>query len=456
PLLLLLLARGNWFWYLFFFVAVFFSSLIATQMLKDDADFVFYLIFTRAWELAAGSIVALCMVQKKIKPNDTLAIIGLIFILYAAFTFNESKGAAGTLLLIPVIGSAMMILFTAKESLFGKTLSLKPVVFIGLMSYSLYLWHIPLLVFYHYIAEQNFHIVAYILILFLLSYFSWRFVEKPFRSRSVIPIQTLTIFILCLSVPLVGLGLWGHKNGGFPERTAFFEAMRVNNGYGLECNGNSDINEQCSSSKTPKTAVLGNSYSMVLVKHLDNESSTGLVQLTQDSCAIGYIDNIKDAGHIKCGDFFTKAVNTILTTPSIKQVVISSNFDKELSNKKYEQSFRELLLDLSKKEVIVVGPTPSAPVHVGQCLWKAKIFNNNNQKSCDFTPSPDFHQNIISLSKYLGPFEHVTFIDITQAICLNGVCKMSLGEQDAMYTDTGHLSYSGAAAVLDFHLATEL
>ncbi|MCV5389930.1 SGNH hydrolase domain-containing protein, partial [Escherichia coli] len=87
----------------------------------------------------------------------------------------------------------------------------------------------------------------------------------------------------------------------------------------------------CSSAPQPAIAVLGNSHSMVYVKRLSEVTPTGVVQLTQDSCAVGYVDILEAAGSISCRQFFNEAVDTILSTPSIRRVVISSNFNKELS-----------------------------------------------------------------------------------------------------------------------------
>ncbi|WP_045497035.1 acyltransferase family protein [Vibrio hyugaensis] len=451
PLLLMLLARNKVMSYLTFFIGVFLLSLMTVWYASGDPDFAFYMIFSRAWELAAGSMLALVMRKTVVKPNNTLAMIGIVLVMASALLFDKSKDGAGIMLMIPVIGTALIILFSASDNICGKTLSLKWVVFIGLISYSLYLWHIPLLVFYRYVltAGQEFSFLTYVGILSLLSYITWRFVEKPFRSRRKIGMKTLTASLILMTMPLLTFGFIGHTSGGFPDRNAFFEAMRVNNGYGLACNGNTEVNESCSSSSEPTVAVLGNSHSMVFVQQLAYETPTGVVQLTQDSCAVGYVDVTPGVSGQSCNDFFTDSIETIVNTPSIRQVVISSNFGKELSTQSYRASFTQLLNGLKDKEVVVFGPTPSAPFAIGECLWKVRLFGEEKGTECDFAPKRTHQQNITMLAQYFEQFEHVEFVDLTDYICQKGNCTMKIGTNNAMYTDASHLSYKGAEVVLN-------
>ncbi|WP_045419653.1 acyltransferase family protein [Vibrio jasicida] len=450
PLLLMLLARNKIMSYLAFFIGVFLLSLMTIWYASGDPDFAFYMIFSRAWELAAGSMIALIMRKTNVTPNNTLAVIGVVLVMASALLFDKSKDGAGLMLIIPVIGTSLIILFSANQNTCGKVLSLKWIVFIGLISYSLYLWHIPLLVFYRYVltAGQEFSFLLYVGMLSIMSYMTWRFVEKPFRSRRKIGMKTLTASLVLVTMPLLTFGFIGHTSGGFPDRNAFFEAMRVNNGYGLACNGNTNVNDACSSSSQPTVAVLGNSHSMVFVQQLARETPAGVVQLTQDSCAIGYIDVIPGVSGQSCHDFFTNAVKTIQNTPSIRQVVISSNFGKELSSKNYQASLTQLLKGLEDKEIVVFGPTPSAPFAIGECLWKIRLFGGEKGTECDFAPKQTHTKNIAILAQYFEQFEHVEFVDLTDYICQRGNCVMKIDANNAMYTDASHLSYKGAEVVL--------
>ena len=128
-----------------------FLSIFLTESNPTEA---FYLLPFRAWELGFGGLLAFLQV-KYIKDykisglvNEFLSLIGLFLILGSIFYFNENTPFPSFWALFPVIGTTLLIL-SAKDqkTLVSKMLSLKPVVFVGMISYSLYLWHWPMLVF---------------------------------------------------------------------------------------------------------------------------------------------------------------------------------------------------------------------------------------------------------------------------------------------------------------------
>ena len=145
----------------------------------------FYFLHTRMWELLAGSILAYVEIslghrsQNRIL-NLTLPFIGLILIVHSIIFFNDKMYHPSFYTLSPVIGVCLLIWFSNKDELFTKILSSGLFVGIGLISYSLYLWHYPIFAFYRYSFAQG-SILSEILIiisLFAISSFSYFFVEK--------------------------------------------------------------------------------------------------------------------------------------------------------------------------------------------------------------------------------------------------------------------------------------
>jgi hypothetical protein len=277
----------------------------------------------------------------------------------------------------------------------------------------------------------------------MLSWFSYRFVEMPFRKT--ISFKVLLIISLIVGSLLTCLGILGHKNNGFPNRSVIFSNLQNNIGWGLNCNGNTVINKTCSEGDSPNLAVLGNSYAMVYVNGLRNEENFKVVQLTLDSCAVGFVDKVKDVNSISCKDFYEQAVKTINSSNSITKVIISSPFSKEIDNNIFKTSFENLLQLLSHKDVYVIGPTPGAPFNVGECFFKSYFFY---KKNCDFIVSNEHYSKIKSLNTFFKN-SHVVFIDITNIICPSGICKMNIGYNNAMYLDNTHLSISGSELVLN-------
>jgi hypothetical protein len=147
-------------------------------------------------------------------------VVGLGTYFFAIFAFSIETPFPGEYALVPCIGAACLI-YAGPQTVLGRMLSLRPVVFIGLISYSLYLWHWPLLVFARYFVLRDLFVwekAAFILLSVIVAAISWAYVEKPFRtqgkiqSRFLIPMATAAIGIF-----VVASGA-GEFSRGFPQR----------------------------------------------------------------------------------------------------------------------------------------------------------------------------------------------------------------------------------------------
>lgn len=146
----------------------------------------FYLAPTRAWELLSGSVCALIKNSKSTREADWRAALGLILIIIGITFLDGTEPFPSHFALIPVAGSMLIILFCRSDAGVGKLLSSQPFVSIGLISYSLYLWHQPIIAFTRLSLHAPPSPVAMIGIAMLstaLAWASWRYVETPFRKR---------------------------------------------------------------------------------------------------------------------------------------------------------------------------------------------------------------------------------------------------------------------------------
>ncbi|MGI9325772.1 MAG: acyltransferase family protein, partial [Pseudomonadales bacterium] len=149
----------------------------------------FYLLPSRTWELLLGSLLAMGMVQASENRwvTELGAGLGLVLIIIAVFAFEPTTPFPGLAALLPCLGTALLIYSgQRRHTLVGRLLSLGPVVFVGLISYSLYLWHWPVLVFAkHYAIRelQTSEALLLVLLAFALAIASWRYVEQPFRGK---------------------------------------------------------------------------------------------------------------------------------------------------------------------------------------------------------------------------------------------------------------------------------
>ncbi|MFK8016551.1 MAG: acyltransferase family protein [Gammaproteobacteria bacterium] len=224
PLLLMLCARF-WRQRAFLIVTVITVLSFATNMLllaKGGKSPAFFLLPTRAWELGAGAMIALWPAAKAYRREvaEPLAWLGLglvaVGLIHPVAWFAHMPVAlpavAGTVLLVLIGRSA--------ETSVSRLLSVRPMVFFGLISYSLYLWHWPVIVFGKYFLIRDFTLMEVALALLVMIGFavaSYRFVEKPFRSSAMPIRRVLTVSAAGLALPVVG-ALFILQQNGLPSR----------------------------------------------------------------------------------------------------------------------------------------------------------------------------------------------------------------------------------------------
>jgi len=187
----------------------------------------FYFSLSRFWELLLGSLIVYVELNYKIPSNKIIRnifpLVGLSLILYSIFFFNTQTAHPSFNTLIPVSGTVLIIIFCSdknKNGIVSKILGSKPFVSIGLISYSAYLWHFPVLAFsrINSIEQNNLYKVWLLLFVLLISTLSYHFIEKPFRNKNFIKIRQI-ILMLIASI-LIGVFIFTFSNykNGFPKR----------------------------------------------------------------------------------------------------------------------------------------------------------------------------------------------------------------------------------------------
>ena len=221
PITLLLLWRVRRSWVLPGLVAGTVASLAASAVLTPRSPGVaFYLLPARIWELLAGGLLAWRVAQPPDSPasrvRELAAALGLGMILSAMALFDSDTPFPGVHAVLPVVGSMLLIQF-APGSAIGRLLSARPVVFIGLISYSAYLWHQPLFALARYVSVSGemgtSTAIALGVATLLLATITWRFVETPFRDRRRVSWRVLAsnvvIGLVAVGVPAAVLAFGG-------------------------------------------------------------------------------------------------------------------------------------------------------------------------------------------------------------------------------------------------------
>ncbi|MEO0750766.1 MAG: acyltransferase family protein, partial [Pseudomonadota bacterium] len=225
PLVLVLLGAfgrvKHLIWFLLFAAA---SLAVAEWGWRTYPNQNFYFTPSRFWELLAGSICAVLLFKREPFDGDILAGLGLGMILYSVVFFDATLPFPSLYTLVPVVGTCLIILFSKSGGYTAKLLSVSPLVWVGLISYSAYLWHQPLFAFARIksLLEPSLGLMLGLAVASLaLAYLTWRFVEQPFRGKAPLVLPGRGALLSASAAGILvfaSFGLWGKFAEGFPSR----------------------------------------------------------------------------------------------------------------------------------------------------------------------------------------------------------------------------------------------
>lgn len=274
-----------------------FSLALAELTLGTRPSAAFFLLPTRMWELLIGSLAAIYLVSRQGRPlsNGLLGWAGIAAIAASVFLYDEHIPFPGAYALLPCVGTVLIILFADAGTGAARLLSLRPVVGIGLISYSAYLWHQPLIAFarYRFPFEAQAPVMLGLAALSLvLAWSSWAFVERPFRTKNAISAKILWVATGVASAFFVVVGALGHRGDGFPQRFEGVElgAYRISNEQAQDASwdplrdlsgdagyfiGNNafDRTDWFPGSERPRLLIVGNSHAKDLYNVLSNSQT---------------------------------------------------------------------------------------------------------------------------------------------------------------------------------------
>lgn len=198
------------------------SSFLASVLLvQTHPESTFYLLHTRAWELGFGALGACWENKRKVRASNSLSLLGLIAVIASMVIFDGTMQHPSYLTAVPVVGSLLVLLYAKEGTFVAKLLSIRILVGIGLISYSLYLWHQPIFAFARIASFEEpspYFLASLIPFAFLLSYLTWRFVEQPFRNKNAISLSRLVVSCTAVTATLCAVGLSLYLGQGFPTR----------------------------------------------------------------------------------------------------------------------------------------------------------------------------------------------------------------------------------------------
>lgn len=415
----------------------------------------FYLSPTRAWELLIGSLSAFILRNSGMKKNGGLAFLGLAAIAYATFNFDKFTPFPSVYTLVPVFGTMLLILYAHEETLTGRLLSTRVLVGVGLISYSAYLWHQPLFAFARIGVVGN-PTASFLSILSLLSlviaFFSWKYVEAPFREKKIIDRKSILVFSLGGLLLFCSLGLLGHINNGWPDRfsqSAQKFLVQINSGNaGYTTRRFDSLRELPWDEGKLKVFLIGDSYAQDIANAVYESTLSDKVSLS--------------TWHIpaRCGNLYVPFEE--------KRDLLELKYRKECQSKDiFERSDFDVRLDAADEvwlasswqpwqvELIV----PSLENYLQRTSGVVRFFGRKDfphfdlHKYLDLTSeqraknSEPLSGEVIAFNAELGGLaKNYNFIDVQKLACGGDVtaCKVFDASGDLKTYDGGHLTRFGA------------
>lgn len=459
----------------------------------------FYLAPTRAWELLTGVLLALGLLAPIGRRwlREALALAGVALIAWAVLRFDAHTAFPGVNALFPVLGAALLIHTGCPDTGMGGTivsrlLSWQPLVLTGLISYSLYLWHWPLIVFAGYInihPLSNLQMSLVVLLSIGLAVLSWRYVERPFRSRTRITARPLFAGAVTAMAVLVVIGgmiaVTQGWPGRFPPQVQMIAAVSAaTDPRSIECKSflsGEGRTEPCiyGAPAAPRTAVWGDSHANALIPGIAaaaERHGEAVAFLGADSCRPVFDVYDGRVANTECRDYNDAVRAWLQARPEITHVIVVSRWatlahgktgtlgpnegyeppaisdrpghvvDIDTAERLAERHVRQTIDILRQigKTVVLVYPVPEIGYDVPSTLARLVLFG---EEPGSFTRPLALHRErqrfIAGVLDELGD-DRIIRVHPETRLCNEQDCMVYAGGQP-LYHDDDHLSLAGAA-----------
>ena len=449
----------------------------------------FYLVVTRAWELLAGAWLAVVMSRRAPdrmfgrRGNESLAACGVLMICASFVVYGPQTPFPSVYALLPTLGVLLVIGFGPGAPAVSRVLSAKPLVLLGLISYSAYLWHQPVFAFArltHLQRLSSAEIWVLVGVTLVLAYASWKFVELPFRTARAVPRRQAYALFATLSVAFIGAGVIGHLSAGLPDRyepaVLRLASTAVPSPQRAKCHtkGANFLPPQLACRDFhPKVswAAFGDSHvvepAYALAERLSARGE-GLLQLSFSACPPALDFEPRAAG---CSAWIHQSLEYLEASPEIRNVLINFRHtaylfghqqdaypalpheEPEMRTKLPGDAARELywssyvaiverLLHAGKR-VFVLFPVPELPREIDRYIFLDHAEGPITSRDYYLRR----HQFVLSKLAALPWSERLVAVDPTRSLCDFASCRAVI-DNTSMYFDDDHLSVSGARRVI--------
>lgn len=438
----------------------------------------FYLLPTRAWELLLGSIVALLpSIQAPAVLLEILVTLGTSLVVLPIFLYTSTTPFPGVAALLPCAGTALFIFASglggeSRRTAVASVLSLRPVVFLGLISYSLYLWHWPPLAFSNYLYFQPLTLanrLSMVILGFLASVLSWKYVETPFRQRklgdsrkSIFTLAGFGLLIVFLAgfVCVVEDGFTGRFSSRLEEiANARLDFAFSNDLTERDLHAGNLVDLGVSSSRRPTIFVWGDSHAMAALPALDaflmEKGLKGLAATHSSTPPVLNWFKVLPSSLGKDSIAYNRAVLCVIRQRRIPEVILIANWAGYANEPESARIFNQALLNTVRRlRQIGARPwifldVPSQTFDVPRALARAQI-THENVSSRTSIPSvrnelERYDPGIIAALRRAGAL----VLDPKPRFLNHTLGRYIIEDQGVvLYRDDSHLTTAGAKRIL--------
>ncbi len=440
----------------------------------------FYNSAGRFWELLLGALLALGYLPRPRTSwqAEAVAGVGLGLIATAYATFNHDTIFPGALALVPTAG-ALCLIWAGEEgrtTRVGRLLSLPPLVWIGLISYSLYLWHWPIIAIHRFLTFRSpglWEGVGLFAAMLALSALSWRFVEAPFRRHGPASAASEWRSVgggVAALAALAGLAWVMVATGGLPGRAtaAYLAAERTVGTYWqgratclLGPGGTMPADGQCRfgdpDPQAPVVALWGDSFGDhhgPALDRLGREEGFGFWQLTKAGCAPLAPDQamspLARSEPRACNAFRDQSLARLIADPRVRLVVIAGNWSNDPPADRARLATALDGLSAAGKPVLLVGSAGGFPTGGGRCVLRRR-FAGTDEGVCDMTRAAS-DADAAPIEQWLGSLAAAgpgrTLFRPRLLYCDDTRCRPT-ADGVPLFLDGGHLDVAGALHALE-------
>jgi peptidoglycan/LPS O-acetylase OafA/YrhL len=506
PLLLVTIAAMRWSRYLLAIVAVVSAASLAASvaLLESVPDYVFYLSMFRAWELGVGAMLAMAAhpAPRNRVLREAIGLAALAAILVPVFLYDTRTPFPAMAALPPVLGAAALIWIGRgdQESAVTSLLATPPMVAIGLVSYSLYLWHWPVLTFLRIfegiVILTSTQIAGALAVSFVIAWLSYRFIEQPFRAGATqSAVGNRTALLICSAVFAV-LGWIGYavKDArGVPSRLSpgtlhIANATADHNPDSRDCLRRPPTEDLCpiGTAAPPKRPIdfvlIGDSHAEML--------RAGLHAAAHDAGQYGYfIGKVgcvpmpyirRDVGSLDCRDYQAALWSWLEERRDIKVVIVAMRWTilvegheiggvhRESDDWRWSgpvagrpgSSSNEAVIEAAVaamvdrlvadgRRVVLVGPVPEPGYQVPTVTARRHMLGLMPRayvSEAEFAARTGRTERLLQRIAAKSP--NVQYLPLSDLFCQRGFCRSRNPDGIPLYFDDDHVTRTTAATLL--------